>query len=81
MAEKILYIDEALGGIARITLQMSVSTLEHEKMRRAIEVLGTQVKPLVAKGKASLDQVEGLAGAVRSDALSLRRQRFARALG
>ena len=51
VAEKILYIDEALGGIERITLQMSVSTLEHEKMRRAIEVLGTQVKPLVAKAK------------------------------
>jgi alkanesulfonate monooxygenase SsuD/methylene tetrahydromethanopterin reductase-like flavin-dependent oxidoreductase (luciferase family) len=52
VAEKILYIDEALGGIARVTLQMSVSTIEHEKMRRAIEVLGTQVKPLVEKGKS-----------------------------
>jgi probable LLM family oxidoreductase len=52
VAEKILYIDEALGGIARVTLQMSVSTLKHEKMRRAIEVLGTQVKPLVAKAKS-----------------------------
>ena len=52
VAEKILYIDEALGGIERVTLQMSVSTIEHEKMRRAIEVLGRRVKPLVEKGRA-----------------------------
>ncbi len=49
VAEKILYINDALGGIARITLQMSVSTLAHEKMRRAIELLGTQVAPAIRK--------------------------------
>jgi probable LLM family oxidoreductase len=47
VAEKILYVNEALGGLARITFQMGVSTLPHEKMLRAIEILGTQVAPRV----------------------------------
>src|ERR1700726_275688 len=42
VAEKILYIHEALGGISRITFQMGVSTLPHQKMLRAIEILGTR---------------------------------------
>jgi len=49
VAEKILYINDALGGISRITFQMSVSTLAHAKMRRAIELLGTKVSPLIRK--------------------------------
>jgi alkanesulfonate monooxygenase SsuD/methylene tetrahydromethanopterin reductase-like flavin-dependent oxidoreductase (luciferase family) len=48
VAEKILYVNEALGGLARITFQMGVSTVPHQKMLRAIEILGTKVKPLVA---------------------------------
>jgi alkanesulfonate monooxygenase SsuD/methylene tetrahydromethanopterin reductase-like flavin-dependent oxidoreductase (luciferase family) len=47
VAKKILYINEALGGISRITFQMGVSTLPHQKMLRAIEILGAQVAPLV----------------------------------
>jgi probable LLM family oxidoreductase len=47
VASKILSIDEALGGIARTTFQMSVSTLPHSKMRRAIEILGNDLAPLV----------------------------------
>ncbi len=47
VASKILSIDQALGGIARITFQMSVSTLPHSKMRRAIEILGNDLAPLV----------------------------------
>jgi hypothetical protein len=47
VAEKMLYIDEALGGITRITFQMGVSTLPHARMLRAIEILGTQVSPAV----------------------------------
>src|SRR3984885_15076739 len=47
VAEKILYVNEALGGISRITFQMGVSTLPHEKMLRAIEILGTRVAPIV----------------------------------
>jgi probable LLM family oxidoreductase len=47
VASKILSIDESLGGIARITFQMSVSTLPHSKMRRAIEILGNDLARLV----------------------------------
>jgi probable LLM family oxidoreductase len=49
VAKKILYVNEALGGIARITFQMGVSTLPHPKMLRAIELLGTGVGPAVNK--------------------------------
>jgi probable LLM family oxidoreductase len=49
VAKKILYVNEALGGITRITFQMGVSTLPHLKMLRAIELLGTGVTPAVNK--------------------------------
>ncbi len=49
VAEKILYVNEALGGLSRITFQMGVSTLPRQKMRRAIEILGTQVAPRIRK--------------------------------
>ena len=49
VAKKILYVNEALGGLSRITFQMGVSTLPHEKMLRAIEILGTRVAPMVNK--------------------------------
>jgi probable LLM family oxidoreductase len=44
---KLLRINDDLGGISRFTFQMGVSTLPHEKMLRAIELLGTTVKPQV----------------------------------
>ncbi len=47
VTKKILYINEALGGIARITFQMGVSTMPHAKMMHAIEILGNQVSPMV----------------------------------
>src|SRR5271154_3859702 len=47
VAKKILYVNEALGGISQITFQMGVSALAHQKMLRAIEILGVQVAPLV----------------------------------
>jgi probable LLM family oxidoreductase len=49
VTEKILYVNEALGGISRITFQMGVSTLPHQKMLQAIEILGTRVAPIVRK--------------------------------
>ena len=49
VAKKILYVNEALGGISRFTFQMGVSTLPHPKMLRAIEILGKQVAPMVRK--------------------------------
>jgi probable LLM family oxidoreductase len=47
VAEKMLGVADALGGIARISFQMSVAALPHEKLVRAIELLGTKVRPLV----------------------------------
>jgi probable LLM family oxidoreductase len=49
VAEKILYVNKVLGGISRITFQMGVSTLRHEKMMRAIELLGSRVAPIIRK--------------------------------
>ena len=49
VADKILYVNDALGGISRITFQMGVSTLPHQKMLRAIEILGTRVAPIVRR--------------------------------
>ncbi len=54
VAEKILYVNEALGGLSRITFQMGVSTVPHQKMMRAIEILGTRVAPMVRRDVAVL---------------------------
>src|SRR6202522_2742616 len=53
VASKILYDNEVLGGISRITFQMGVSTLPHHKMLHAIELLGTRVAPIVRKELAA----------------------------
>ena len=53
VAEKILHVNESLGGISRLTFQMSVAALPHAKLMRAIELLGTRVAPLVRKALAS----------------------------
>ena len=42
-------MNEVIGGLARITFQMGVSALPHEKMLRSIELLGTRVAPIVRK--------------------------------
>jgi probable LLM family oxidoreductase len=47
VARKLIYLNEALGGLSRVTFQMGVSTVPHEKMLRSIELLGTRVAPLV----------------------------------
>jgi probable LLM family oxidoreductase len=53
VVDKIFYFNEALGGISRLTFQMGVSTLAHEKMTRAIEILGAEVAPAVRQGVAA----------------------------
>jgi probable LLM family oxidoreductase len=53
VAKKILYVNEALGGISRVTFQMGVSALPHQKMLRAIEILGTRVAPVVRRELAA----------------------------
>ena len=45
VVEKILRHSQALGGILRVTFQMNVASLPHEKLLEAIELLGTQVVP------------------------------------
>jgi probable LLM family oxidoreductase len=47
--KKIQYVDKVLGGVSRITFQMGVATIAHQKMLRAIEILGTRVAPIVRK--------------------------------
>jgi hypothetical protein len=47
-------VNEVLGGLARITFQMGVSALPHQKMLRSIELLGTRVAPIVRKKLAAV---------------------------
>ena len=47
VAKKVLYVNEVLGGLSRITFQMGVSALPHEKMLRSIELLGARVASMV----------------------------------
>jgi hypothetical protein len=47
VAAKILSVSESLGGVDRVSFQMSVASLPHSLMLRAIELLGTQVRPLL----------------------------------
>jgi probable LLM family oxidoreductase len=46
-AEKILRYNDVLGGIDRITIQMSPGTLPHPNALKAIEILGNEVAPAV----------------------------------
>ena len=48
VADKIVHVNQALGGVSRITFQMSVAAMAHEKMARSIEILGRDVVPLVS---------------------------------
>jgi hypothetical protein len=51
--DKVLAANDALGGISRVTFQMSSAMLETEAMQRSITLLGTEVAPAV---KAALGQ-------------------------
>jgi probable LLM family oxidoreductase len=53
VAEKVLYINEVLGGISRLTFQMGATTVAKSKMMRAIEILGTELAPMVRKELAT----------------------------
>lgn len=52
VAEKVLYVNEVLGGLGRITFQMGVSALPHQKMLNSIEILGTRVVPIIREESA-----------------------------
>ncbi|MBH0238404.1 LLM class flavin-dependent oxidoreductase [Methylobrevis albus] len=47
VAAKMLRASAALGGISRMTFQMSTASLETAAMKRSIELLGTEVAPIV----------------------------------
>ncbi len=47
VAEKVLRMSEALGGIDRLSFQMSVAALPHAKLLRATELLGAKVAPAI----------------------------------
>ncbi|MBB5353486.1 putative LLM family oxidoreductase [Haloferula luteola] len=48
VADKIARFDEQLGGIDRLTLQMSVADLAHEPTLRAIELIGTDLRSRIS---------------------------------
>jgi probable LLM family oxidoreductase len=50
VAEKIVRHSHALGGISRITFQMNVASLPHEKLMRSIEAIGARVAPALREG-------------------------------
>lgn len=50
---KILEADKALGGLSRITFQMSSTMLETEAMQRSIELLGREVAPAAKSALAA----------------------------
>ena len=65
VAEKILRVNESLGGLVRLNFQMTVAALPHARMMRAIELLGTKVAPMVRKELGvdkSLQPVAGVPG-------------------
>lgn len=49
VVQKVMHYHESLGGISRLSFQMSVSALPHEKLLRATELLGTKVAPAVRR--------------------------------
>lgn len=51
VARKIAHYDETLGGIDRLTLQMSVADLCHAQLMPAIELAGREVKPRLEEEK------------------------------
>lgn len=51
VASKMLNASDALGGVERITFQMSAASLETAAMKRSIELLGTEVAPIVRKAR------------------------------
>ncbi len=53
VAQKMLDVSDALGGVSRITFQMSSASLETAAMKRSIELLGTRVAPIVRLAMSS----------------------------
>jgi probable LLM family oxidoreductase len=52
VAAKMLNASEALGGVSRITFQMSTASLDTAAMRQSIELLGMEVAPIIRTARA-----------------------------
>ena len=48
VAAKLRHIDQALGGVSRVSLMMSGGPIPHKGMLHSIDLLGTAVKPALA---------------------------------
>jgi probable LLM family oxidoreductase len=49
VAEKVLAMHESLGGVARLSFQMSVANLPHQKLLRSTALLGERLAPIIRK--------------------------------
>jgi len=47
VAAKMLSASDVLGGVSRMTFQMSTASLETAAMKRSIQLLGTEVAPII----------------------------------
>jgi hypothetical protein len=59
VTDKILSVSEALGGIERLSFQMSIASLPHAKRMHAIELLGAKVAPAVRDHSPKVSVAEG----------------------
>lgn len=50
VAAKVLRHAGALGGTSRLTFQLDMAELPHEKLMRAIGLIGQRLKPLADQG-------------------------------
>ncbi len=48
IADKLRRISDQLGGVDRVSLQMTNPEMAHDDLLRGIELLGTEVAPAVA---------------------------------
>jgi probable LLM family oxidoreductase len=65
VVEKIVRHSEALGGISRISFQMNVASLPHDKLMRAIEAIGSRVAPALREYSAVGDGAGALSPRAR----------------
>ena len=50
VADKIIRHSDALGGLGRVNFQMDTANTQHEKLMKAIELIGKEVIPRVKEG-------------------------------
>lgn len=66
VAAKVLEASNALGGLSRITLQMTSASLERAAMKQSIELLGSEVAPIIRaarKRRRHLEDADAVADA------------------